>query len=322
MKLLYGRVLPDSSEGTLKRFTAVALGNPTYEGTDFVIFRFAADIRARAEVFPSVPASIVEKLKDMAVGSVRYVVDGLGSSIVIGKFKPDKVVALHIQATIPSDTEGKCFAVPLSMVFPAFDAQVHSVGMVFSKPGHVQWHVQDGIRDIHNVFVKFPLLFKYANEQTDIAAKHVAHEARICERLKERAHPNIASYFGVLHDGKGLIRGLCFLKYKSNLQERVKNSRIPLNKEAFLDGVRQGMEFLHGLGLVHNDIHPSNIMMGADDVPVLTDFSSTREIGKITKGGSNSDKVRWTTHPQLSCVENDYFAFEKLVKYLNDEVVL
>lgn len=261
-------------------------------------------------------------LTNMPVGRVRRIPHEMDSSIVIGKLKPDKVIALHFLASIPPNTDGKCFAVPLSMIFPAFDNQVHTVGTVSSSPGVVQWNVQAGIRDIDKVFLKRPRLILHAQQtQTDIAAKYVAHVAQICERFKKHSHPNIVSYFGVLHDGAGRICGLCFLKYKYNLEERVKSSRKPLNKEAFLDGVRQGMEFLHGLGLPYNDIHPTNIRMGADDVPVLNNFSMALEIGQSLQGRYRPGMGQWSTHPLLSCVENDYFAFEKLVKYLNDKVL-
>lgn len=195
------------------------------------------------------------------------------------------------------------------MIFPAFDPQEYTVGIT----GTII--IQGRIRSIQDVFMKRPRIFMYAHKQTDVTAKHVAHEAKICDRLQQHYHPNFAVYYGVEHGGQGRIRGLCFLKYKRNLEERMDEAGNSLDKEACLAGVRRGIEFLHGLGQ-----DPTNIMMGADHVPVLIDFSSTLEIGQNPKNKCRSGMGRWTAYTQRSCKENDFLALDMLARYLNGEV--
>jgi hypothetical protein len=53
---------------------------------------------------------------------------------------------------------------------------------------------------------------------------------------------------------------------------------------ACLDGILAGIHHLHSLGLVHNDITPSNIMFEGDGTPVLIDFDSCRKVGESLHG--------------------------------------
>jgi len=42
----------------------------------------------------------------------------------------------------------------------------------------------------------------------------------------------------------------------------------------YLEGIASGVGHMHSLGLIHNDIDPSNIMITEDDSPVVIDFDS------------------------------------------------
>ena len=54
-----------------------------------------------------------------------------------------------------------------------------------------------------------------------------------------------------------------------------------------LDGVKSGTEYLHSLGLVHNNIILSNIML-VGHTPVITDFNSCRPVGEnLEMDGAN-----------------------------------
>jgi serine/threonine protein kinase len=126
-------------------------------------------------------------------------------------------------------------------------------------------------------------------------AEEVLNEVQVCELLKCQPHPNIAEYIGCeVHDGR--ISGICFKQYKDSLQERLNPGH--LNKRAFarsacldeewcssiIEGIKKGLDHLHALELVHNDITPSNIMLDQRDTPIIIDFGSCRRIGESLEG--------------------------------------
>ncbi|POR37904.1 Uncharacterized protein TPAR_01898 [Tolypocladium paradoxum] len=101
------------------------------------------------------------------------------------------------------------------------------------------------------------------------AGAHLLNEAAVCEVLKKHPHPNVIRYFGcVVEDGR--IKGLCFVKYQMTLLQRVRDSR-PLDVDRCLQGIEERVNHLHGLGLIHNDLNPSNIMMDGDNQSSSTD---------------------------------------------------
>ncbi|KAK4182439.1 hypothetical protein QBC35DRAFT_509984 [Podospora australis] len=61
-------------------------------------------------------------------------------------------------------------------------------------------------------------------------------------------------------------------KVRSDCQRSKDHSNV-------LAGIKSGIQHLHALGLVHNDINPSNIMLDGDKA-VIIDFDSCRRIGE------------------------------------------
>lgn len=51
-------------------------------------------------------------------------------------------------------------------------------------------------------------------------------------------------------------------------------ARRPLDKTAFLEGIKAGIQHLHALRLVHNGINPSNIIVDEHDQPIIIDFDT------------------------------------------------
>lgn len=140
-------------------------------------------------------------------------------------------------------------------------------------------------------YVKRQSLSHYDPQNPDRLKDQTIEEVKTCEYLKESPHPNIPVYHGCeVKEGK--ITGLCFQKYGETLMERV--NPMKLSKQLFpmkvsggtfsphierwLDDIESGIRHLHSLGIVHNDINPSNIMFDGD-TPVIIDFGSCRPIG-------------------------------------------
>ena len=87
------------------------------------------------------------------------------------------------------------------------------------------------------------------------------------------------------------IIGLCFKKYRISLCDEFNPGHLnktafqetqgpsPENALRYLNGIEAGLKHLHSLGLVHNDINPSNIMLDEDDEAVIIDFDSCSTYG-------------------------------------------
>jgi len=94
--------------------------------------------------------------------------------------------------------------------------------------------------------------------------------------LRLYPHPNIAQYLGiVVKDGR--IRGICFAEYSRTLSQMLKDG-TSFQRDVVLGGIKAGIQHMHGLGLVHNDLHLSNIMMDGD-TPIVIDFDSCKQEG-------------------------------------------
>jgi serine/threonine protein kinase len=140
------------------------------------------------------------------------------------------------------------------------------------------------------VYVKRASLLAYANDNLD---RQISREVDVCEILCQHLHPNIAIYYSY-EESHGRVAGICYKRYTSTLLEVVNPGR--LDKRRFsssgrelvtdkiissLGGVLDGIQHLHSLGLVHNDITPANIMFDKDGTLIFIDFDSCRYIGEL-----------------------------------------
>lgn len=139
--------------------------------------------------------------------------------------------------------------------------------------------------------LKQPALILYEPSCPSGLSDLMLQEATTWETLRRFPHPNIVKYHGCqVQDNR--ITGLCFAKHHDTLLSRVNPghsgkrhfdaSKRPLKDvESFLEGVEKGLKHLHSLGLVHNDLHPANIMFATeeDETPIIIDFGSCRAIG-------------------------------------------
>ncbi|KAG5931171.1 hypothetical protein E4U60_006392 [Claviceps pazoutovae] len=95
----------------------------------------------------------------------------------------------------------------------------------------------------------------------------------------------------------------------------------PLNKDLFLDGIERGIRHLHSLGIVHNDIHPDNVMLDEMDGPVIIDFDSWGKEGQELGPGMKKGTSEWSTNGSLydyALFENDIFGLSKLREFIYD----
>lgn len=179
-------------------------------------------------------------------------------------------------------------------------------------------------------YVKKPQLICYdricVGARPNLIAESVLMEAEVCELLIQHPHPNIATYLGCQVSDDRII-GLCFVKYQHTLMQEVnpgsltkrklRNSRQTTKDYSYvLAGIESGIKHLHSLGLVHNDLNPSNIMLDGDNA-VIIDFGSCRTLGQDLEGVGRT--YEWYDEKvQQSRIENDLTALEEIRIWLGD----
>ncbi len=107
-----------------------------------------------------------------------------------------------------------------------------------------------------NVYLKRPKLIQYGEDNSGPLdyGKLILDEVDVCETLRKIPHPNIAQYLGcVVEDNR--VKGLGFVKGDIIVSQMLRQ-RLLFKRSHCLDGFTAGMEHLHRLGLVHNDLNP------------------------------------------------------------------
>ena len=182
-------------------------------------------------------------------------------------------------------------------------------------------------------YVKRPSLISYDRVDNELdqspISRQVLQEVQIWETLRQHPHPNIAQYLGCLiHDNR--IHGICLVRYSLTLMELVNpegrmkrdminsGNRLP-DCDLMIHDIEAGIRHLHSLGLVHNDINPSNIMFNGD-IPVIIDFDSCRPIGTSLENVGRT--YEWYNEDvQLSEPSNDLDALEEIRQWLKNSPV-
>lgn len=134
-----------------------------------------------------------------------------------------------------------------------------------------------------NLYVKQPRLFQYeeykSQDCVDIVPTLLLEEAHTLEAISGRPHPGIVVYHGC-RVRRGFVTGLVLDRHIRDLKHYVSNYMGPLDKAPFIEALESAVEHLHSLGLAHNDVNPSNILINAAGMPVLADFDSCRPVGQ------------------------------------------
>ncbi|KAG7146236.1 LIM domain kinase 1 like protein [Verticillium longisporum] len=158
-------------------------------------------------------------------------------------------------------------------------------------------------------FCKRPSLIHYGDTEASLhPGRELLKEAKVCEILKQQPHPNVAAYFGCIVEG-GRIKGLVFQKYAMTLSQRLRIPK-PLDGTRCIRDIEEGLRHLHSLGLIHNDLNPSNIMVDDNDGVVITDFDSCEHEGMEL--GPKTCTPGWELTSKLAVPDNDYSNLSRL----------
>lgn len=175
-------------------------------------------------------------------------------------------------------------------------------------------------------YIKTPNLMSFDGGNN--IAELVLQELTTCEIISKSPHRNLAEFQGCKLANDRIV-GLCFKQYAGSLQDRLNPDS--LNKSAFILSqdrvqsrrqasryllqIEDGIKYLHGLDLVHNDINPANIMLDEKETPIIIDFDTSCAPGQDLRMAKRT--YGWYD-PQVSKsqVSNDLDALAELRVWL------
>jgi serine/threonine protein kinase len=159
-------------------------------------------------------------------------------------------------------------------------------------------------------YLKRPSLLYYedGHDRSDYGDQ-ILGEVKACEVFRLRPHPNIARYLGcVVEDGR--IKGLCFVRYPVTLSQMLKDGTRLQSSSICLRGIEAGVQHMHDLGFVHNDLNLSNIMMDGED-PIIIDFDSCKRVGDRL-GAKSGTFGRPLAEEEFAQRENDLYSLSEI----------
>jgi hypothetical protein len=114
------------------------------------------------------------------------------------------------------------------------------------------------------------------------------HEAQAIAQMR---HPNIVNVYDFgEHEGVPYM----IIEYVPGGSLANRLSQGPLDTATtlkYLRGIAAGLDHAHGLGIVHRDVKPANVLLEKDDSPVLADFG----LAKLLQGSSLKSMTGVTT---------------------------
>ncbi|KAI0692601.1 kinase-like domain-containing protein [Cytidiella melzeri] len=132
--------------------------------------------------------------------------------------------------------------------------------------------------------------------------------------LSHSPHPNLCPFYGCVRTGS-YATALVMKRIPNGLPSDWRYTDHPVPKLSLLRGVKRGLDHLHSLGFVHNDISVSNIRLDESFRPVIIDFNATLGEGepKVECQGTPG----WFRESNRSVRENDFFSLGLIAKWLD-----
>ncbi|KAI0194767.1 kinase-like domain-containing protein [Xylaria flabelliformis] len=188
-------------------------------------------------------------------------------------------------------------------------------------PAGLQLTIAPADLDDSNAFIKRPGLNCYESMKgTNYVPKSVLEETTVMEQVSKTPHPNIIKYHGC-RVNRGRITALVLELLDQTLTQFKSDGKLQsLDKDKFVRALQSAVDYLHSLGLAHNDINPDNIMV-KDGMPVLIDFGSCAPVGqRLQSLGTEGwyEELFFTSQ-----FKHDIYAMGKLREWLslsNEEV--
>ncbi|RSL69731.1 hypothetical protein CEP54_002108 [Fusarium duplospermum] len=168
-----------------------------------------------------------------------------------------------------------------------------------------------------NTWLKRPLIHAYSKKDpTNWAANVFLDEIKAHQLVEEHPHRNLVKFKACL-EKDGLVVGVLQKRYPTALNFRVEaRSQPPYDATAFYQDIEAGLRHLHSLGFAHNDLNPSNVMIDAEDRPIIIDLGAATPLGQVLHQGGTPG---WCDGYQMtSCVANDEIGLRLMKEYLQE----
>jgi serine/threonine protein kinase len=170
----------------------------------------------------------------------------------------------------------------------------------------------------NDVFLKGPKLHT-AFIGTGLLPRLLLQEARILEHLLDKPHPNIICYRGCLIK-RGRIVGIVLDRHPMTLTRRLEDGMQGFNVKNCMREITSAINYLHSLGLAHNDLTPMNVMVNKEDISIVVDFGSCQPFGcELITAGTPGWIDEDFTH---SAKHHDLGALRKLQTWLEGKDVV
>jgi serine/threonine-protein kinase len=125
----------------------------------------------------------------------------------------------------------------------------------------------------HQVALKMLLPPTGGDEETAEAKERMLREARAAARI---THPNAVAVYDIGEEDGVVFLAMEFIAGKS-LRAFVGDVSVPLGlRVEWLLDIARALGAAHALGLVHRDVKPENVMIGADGLVKILDFGIAR----------------------------------------------
>lgn len=128
-------------------------------------------------------------------------------------------------------------------------------------------------RGVHTKLGRQVVLKFLPSVHEELAGARFFREARALRRMD---HPNVVQ---VLDTGDA--EGMPYMVFDyipgGSLLQRMEEGPLPAGEAlSLLAGIAKGLDYAHGLGIVHRDVKPANVLLDTAGVPVIADFGLVR----------------------------------------------
>jgi serine/threonine protein kinase len=128
--------------------------------------------------------------------------------------------------------------------------------------------------------------------------RRIMREARLGAGLR---HPHLVTVFDVVPDGGALLLVTEYVEGET-LADTLRGGPLPVERAvAVLRGVADALDHVHGRGVVHRDVKPANILLGAAGTVKLADLgiATGEDVTRITRTGGTLGTVAYMAPEQF-----------------------
>jgi predicted Ser/Thr protein kinase len=141
-----------------------------------------------------------------------------------------------------------------------------------------------------------------------VLAPHLSSDPEFRERFRREAavqarldHPHVVTVYETGESEEGLFLALKFVE-GTDLRRLIDSGELSAERALnLLDQIASALDAAHALGLVHRDVKPQNVLVGAGDRAYLADFGLMKsdEVRELTKAGTYVGSLDYVSPEQV-----------------------